>query len=98
MNEQFVIQELLAQGNAKVQISLSGADLREFGENLIKNTIKMVTAERMEVMLKVNEAAQKLSVDRSTLYRWEKSGYLKPVRMGGVPRYRLSDIEAIMNK
>ena len=57
-----------------------------------------MTLEKKEVMLKIKETAEKLGVDRSTLYRWEQSGYLKPVRMGGVPRYRLSDIEAIMNK
>ncbi len=98
MGEQTAIQELLMSGNANVQLSVSGKDLREFGECLIRQTVNQMTSEKNEVMLKTNEVAKKLGVDRSTLYRWDKSGYLKPVRMGGVPRYRLSDVETVMKK
>ena len=34
MTEQVAIQELLMSGNANVQLSVSGKDLREFGESL----------------------------------------------------------------
>lgn len=95
MTEQ-TIQDLLLSGDANVQLSVNGKDLREFGESLVKKTVEMMTAEKKEVMLKVSEAARKLNVDRSTLYRWDQSGYLRPVRMGGHLRYRLSDVEAIM--
>lgn len=98
MTEQIAIQELLMSGNANVQLSVSGKDLREFGESLIRQTVNQMSSEKKEIMLKIKETAERLGVDRSTLYRWEQSGYLKPVRLGGVPRYRLSDIEAIMNK
>ena len=85
-------------GGANITLSVSGDDLKEFGASLIRQTINQMTSEKNEVMLKTNEVAKKLGVDRSTLYRWDKSGYLKPVRMGGVPRYRLSDVEAVMKK
>jgi len=98
MKEQFAIQELLMSGDASVQLSVSGKDLREFGESLVRKTIEQMTAKKDETMLKIVEVSSKLGVDRSTLYRWEKTGYLKPVRIGGIPRYRLSDVEAVMKK
>lgn len=98
MTTQSAIQEVLMSGGANITLSVSGDDLKEFGTSLIRQTINQMTSEKNEVMLKTNEVAKKLGVDRSTLYRWDKSGYLKPVRMGGVPRYRLSDVETIMKK
>lgn len=35
---------------------------------------------------------------RQTLNRWDRIGYLHPVKVGGVNRWRLSDIVAIINK
>lgn len=85
-------------GDASVLLSVSGKDLCEFGESLVRKTIEQMTAKKDETMLKIVEVSSKLGVDRSTLYRWEKTGYLKPVRIGGIPRYRLSDVEAVMKK
>jgi len=30
------------------------------------------------------------------LWRWDKTGYLKPYRIGGKVRYRLSEIDKIL--
>lgn len=35
---------------------------------------------------------------RQTLNRWDRIGYLKPVKVGGVNHWRLADIVAIINK
>lgn len=35
-------------------------------------------------------------VDRSTLWRWAKSGYLVPVKVGAKSFYRMSDLEKLM--
>lgn len=37
-----------------------------------------------------------LGVTRTTLFRWEKSGYLVPVRIGSKRMYKISDLEAIL--
>lgn len=36
-----------------------------------------------------------LEVDKSTLWHWDKEGYLKKVHIGGKPRYRESEVKAI---
>ena len=37
-----------------------------------------------------------LGVTRTTLFRWEKSGYLTPVRIGAKRMYRYSDLGEIL--
>lgn len=37
-----------------------------------------------------------LNVSKSTLWRWEKSGYLVPINVGGQCRYKTSDINEIL--
>ncbi|MDU7622294.1 MAG: helix-turn-helix domain-containing protein [Bacteroides stercoris] len=43
-----------------------------------------------------NETAKMLDVDKSTLWRWAKQGYLVPVKWGNKSRYKLSDIRCCM--
>ncbi|WP_418197249.1 helix-turn-helix domain-containing protein [Alistipes shahii] len=38
-----------------------------------------------------------MGVDSSTLWRWAKSGYLVPVEYGGQRRYRVADVQRILN-
>lgn len=37
-----------------------------------------------------------LEVDRSTLWRWAKCGYLVPIEVGGKRRYKMSDVKRIL--
>lgn len=48
-----------------------------------------------ETYITPNEACGMLGVDRSTLWRWDKADYLKPISVGGKRRYRMSDLERI---
>lgn len=41
------------------------------------------------------ETAKRLKVDRSTLWRWNKEGYLVANKVGNKVRYKLSDVERI---
>jgi DNA-binding NtrC family response regulator len=45
-----------------------------------------------------NKVAEILDVDLSTLHRWAKSNYLKPIEIGGKRRYRMSDVNRILGK
>lgn len=37
-----------------------------------------------------------LDVSQATLWRWQKSGYLVPINVGGKRRYRMSDVKRIL--
>jgi hypothetical protein len=43
------------------------------------------------------ETSALLGVDLSTLYRWDKLGYLTKLKIGGKSRYRMSDIQKLMS-
>lgn len=58
---------------------------------------KVVKDEVGDVLLTKEVVMAKLAVSDSTLWRWKKSGYLVPVTVGGQTRYRLRDIQAIMD-
>ena len=45
-----------------------------------------------------DKVAEMLSVSKPTLWRWEKSGYLIPVRIGGKVRYKMSDVKRILGE
>lgn len=46
--------------------------------------------------LSVGEVIDKLRVNASTLWRWDKTGYLKKLKVGGKVRYRESDVIKLM--
>ena len=44
------------------------------------------------------EAMEKLKVSSATLWRWKKSDYLVPVKLGALDRYRVVDINRILSQ
>ena len=51
-----------------------------------------------EQLISRYKAAEILDVDLSTLWRWNKEGYLLPVKIGGKRRYRMSDVQGLIDK
>ena len=47
-------------------------------------------------LLTRDQVLKKLNVVPSTLWRWQKRGYLVPIRVGGENRYRSTDINKIL--
>lgn len=43
------------------------------------------------------EVAEFFRVSPRTVRRWSKSGTLRPVRVGGTTRYRISEIQALLD-
>ncbi len=91
------IQEIIKSG-ANVSITVSALELKEFLLSLIseRDEEKRKHIPVPETYLTQEEVATKLRVDKSTLWRWDKSGYLTKVRVGGKVRYRLSDVTKLM--
>ena len=86
------------QENTNIILQVSYEDLKKFAEEILlgAKSIAMIEAEATasgDQLLTVDEAARLLSVSKMTLYRWDKSGILKKVEIGGKRRYRKSDIE-----
>lgn len=96
------IEQLIKEG-ANVQLSMSAQDLRAFGLNLLSEFSAQEAARREmeakgESYLTSNQVCKLLGVNRSTLWRWAKEGYLSPINMGGRSRYKQSSITKIMEE
>lgn len=81
-----------------IQISLN--DLLEANQLLIDKTRKeleqIITDSNTETYPSSEKVREMLDVSDVTLWRWNKSGYLKPINIGGKRRYRMSDVKKIL--
>lgn len=88
------IQDILKNG-ANVQLVINALDLKEaflqWNEEL-----RQQQPQEEKQYLTAQETAERLNVDLSTLWRWDKTGYLKKVKLGNKPYYRVSDIKKLM--
>ena len=94
------LKDLLQQGNVTIAVTLS--DLKQFAQELIQITKQeleqKITDANAESYPSPEEVAEMLDVDRSTLWRWNKRGYLCHIEVGGKRRYRMSDINRLLEK
>lgn len=82
----------LSNLNANVSVCVTLADLREFVSEMIAEAAAK-PAEAEEKYLTTDEVCQLLNVSSNTLWRWGKTGYLVPIKVGRTSQYKLSDIE-----
>ena len=91
------LAEFLEEG-ANVSFTITALDLKEFlleiaeEQAQAKNTVPA----QLEKYLTAQETADKLGVDVSTLWRWDKSGYLRKIKVGRKIQYRESDVLKLM--
>jgi transcriptional regulator of acetoin/glycerol metabolism len=94
-----ILKDLMQQGNITISVSLN--DLKEFAQDLIKTTKQeleqQITDANTETYPSPEQVAKILDVDRTTLWRWHRKGYLCHTEIGGKRRYRMSDINALLN-
>lgn len=88
----------IMNAGTNVQIVVGLADLKEFAQTLLseREQEKKASGPASEIYLTQDEAAARLKVDKSTLWRWDKSGYLRKCRVGGKVRYRLREITELL--
>lgn len=92
----------LAKSCPDLTISVRLSDLIEANRELIEETkreLEQSLAEtKKETYLTREKVMEMLEVAPSTLWRWEKCGYLIPISIGTKKRYRQSDILKILER
>ena len=99
-NSEFSINNLI-KSRANVTLSVSPYDLKKFGEYIINSIPKEPDNKNKDsncILLTADKVCEMLSITRITLYNWDKKGITNPVRLGNLKRYKLSDIEELINK
>ena len=93
------IQEL-AQCAPTINLTITAGDLKEFATQLIAETKEQleqsISDSKAETYLSSEKVMEMMEISKTTLWRWKQRGYLVPVRVGGNDRYRLSDIQKIV--
>lgn len=91
-----------AKANPDLIVSIKLGDLLEANELLLEKSKKdlkeSLQQEQTETYPSKQKVASMLSVSVPTLWRWSKSGYLRPITVGGKIRYRMSDVKKILDK
>lgn len=91
----------LARTNPEITVSIRVGDLLDAARAIIAETREelegTLAAARTDYLIPRLEVVDLLHVDQSTLNRWEKRGYLVPIRRGVKVFYKHSDVEPILN-
>lgn len=92
----------IADGTPGVMLVVSAADLKNVVYDMCrahdKHTADKIASQKERPTMTRTEAAQALNITLTTLWRWDKMGYLNPVRIGNKVLYRASDIEAMLSR
>ena len=86
-----------------ITISIKASDLLAAGRTLKDELLEELRANQedhpsaaSEQLLSREETMEKFRISSATIWRWKKCGYLVPVKVGSMDRYRLSDINALL--
>lgn len=95
------IKDLLNSG-MKVNITVTLPDLLDFADYLIKKTKleieQAVIDDKAESYPSSKQVAELLDVNTTTLWRWNRIGYLKHIEIGGKRRYKMSEVKALLGQ
>ncbi len=81
-----------------VSITITPADLEEFALTIIDKVNQARDQEQQpESYMTPDEVAKIFDVTKNTLWRWDKIGYLKPVRCGRRLHYKRSDVTRLLD-
>lgn len=93
------LYELLNE-NPSINITINAGQLIECIDYCVLKTRKeleqQITDANAETYPSPKKVCEILDIDLSTLWRYNKKGYLCHIEVGGKRRYRMSDVNAIL--
>jgi len=92
------IREIMRSNSSSQQLFIvSAQDLIDVIDTSVKKTIQelMGNMPMSDKLVPLKEVAETLNVSRCTLNRWNKDGYLVPIKIGRKVFYRQNDINEI---
>ena len=87
----------LSELGGEVNVTVRLEDLRQWHREVTSPPSVMPVPQQAGELYTRKQAIALLGVDSSTLWRWAKNGYLVPVEYGGQRRYRVADVQRILN-
>ena len=78
-----------------IQIVVSRDDLEEAIRTVVGEILTQKEEESVDARITKAAARERLKVDDTTLWRWDKCGYLKAIHIGRSVYYREADIKRL---
>ena len=100
LNHRIMDLKQLCELGGEVNVTVRLEDLRQWHKELTavaSPPFVMPVPQQPGELYTRKQTIALLGVDSSTLWRWAKSGYLVPVEYGGQRRYRVADVQRILN-
>jgi hypothetical protein len=99
------IMQMIDAG-AQFKVELTSQDLRKFAEGLIamaqqakeEELLRQAEHDHSEEWISAADVCKMCHCCNTTLYGWEKRGYLVPAKIGGRKFYALSDVRKILSR
>ncbi len=83
-----------------LQITITLGELVEANNLLIaeakRELEQIITDQNTETYPSREKVMELLGISETTLWRWNKIGYLVPINIGGKRRYKMSDVRRIL--
>ena len=99
MKKEFQQVNNVLGSNAAIYL-ITDDQLQQYGYDSARMAVeayaKQQEKESRDFNVTVDNAAKQLDVDRSTLWRWNKTSYLKHIEVGKKRYYKQSDIDEIL--
>src|SRR5690606_40189605 len=94
------IRSLIESGQGSISFTVTPEALRAYGIAIAQEVLNAQAKAKDSdaILLTVEEAGELLKASRTALWRWEKKGILKPIKIGRSVRYRKSDLEELAKK
>ena len=91
----------MAKDYPDLTVSIKLGELVE-GFNILIGNVKSeleqtISDQQAETYLSRDKVMETLGISSATLWRWRKIGYLIPLPVGGKRRYRMSDVNRILD-
>lgn len=92
----------ILQSGGNITLSIKSDDLFKFADVLVEKARHRLEQEiiqdKSEVYYTKDQVAKILNINPSTLWNWSNKGYLMPIKVGGLNRYKKSDINRIIER
>lgn len=86
------MNNILQAATEHVVLMVPQEELEEAIRSVVSDLLAEREEQKKESLLTRKAVSERLNVDNSTLWRWDKANYLKPIRVGKAVYYKESDV------
>lgn len=98
------ITTLMELGGGNLKLEVTAENLHKFAQDVVEQTLTAKskamagTKAADDTYLNSSQVCEKLGIAKSTLWLWQKRGYITPKKVGGHNRYSMTDVLRLLTQ